>query len=91
VCIPKYRRRILNPGVRVFRKAGIEDGTFHDLRSTRITEWLEKGLLPHEVQKLAGSKLGLLRKRCGSTKSCPDALVWMTESSRSAFVAFFLM
>ena len=38
----------------IFRKAGIDDGTFHDLRSTCITEWLEKGLLPHEVRKLAG-------------------------------------
>jgi integrase len=39
----------------IFKKAGIEDvGTFHDLRSTCITEWLEKGLLPHEVKKLAG-------------------------------------
>ena len=38
----------------IFKKAGTEDGTFHDLRSTCITEWLEKGLLPHEVKKLAG-------------------------------------
>jgi integrase len=39
----------------IFKKAGIEyGGTFHDLRSTCITEWLEKGLLPHEVKKLAG-------------------------------------
>ena len=38
----------------IFRKAGIEDGTFHDLRSTCITEWLEKGLMPHEVKELAG-------------------------------------
>ncbi len=38
----------------IFRKAGIENGTFHDLRSTCITEWLEKGLMPHEVKELAG-------------------------------------
>ena len=38
----------------IFRKAGIEDGAFHDLRSTCITEWLEKGLMPHEVKELAG-------------------------------------
>lgn len=38
----------------IFEKAGIEDGTFHDLRSTCITEWLEKGLMPHEVKELAG-------------------------------------
>jgi len=38
----------------IFKKAGIEDGTFHDLRSTCITEWLEKGLMPHEVKELAG-------------------------------------
>jgi len=34
--------------------AGILDGTFHDLRATCITEWLEKGMMPHEVQRLAG-------------------------------------
>jgi integrase len=38
----------------IFRKAGIEVGTFHDLRSTCITEWLEQGLMPHEVKELAG-------------------------------------
>ena len=38
----------------IFKRAGIEDGTFHDLRSTCITEWLEKGLMPHEVKELAG-------------------------------------
>jgi len=38
----------------IFKKAGIEDGTFHDLRSTCITEWLEEGLMPHEVKELAG-------------------------------------
>ncbi len=38
----------------IFKKAGVEDGTFHDLRSTCITEWLEKGLMPHEVRELAG-------------------------------------
>jgi integrase len=30
------------------------DGTFHGLRSTCITEWLEQGLMPHEVKELAG-------------------------------------
>jgi integrase len=35
-------------------KAGIEDITFQDLRATCITEWLEKGMMPHEVQRLAG-------------------------------------
>jgi integrase len=38
----------------ILKKAGIEDAAFRDLRSTCITEWFEKGLLPHEVQKLAG-------------------------------------
>jgi len=38
----------------IFRRAGIEVGTFHDLRSTCITEWLEQGLMPHEVKELAG-------------------------------------
>jgi len=37
-----------------FEKAGIEAVAFRDLRSTCITEWFEQGLLPHEVQKLAG-------------------------------------
>ena len=38
----------------IFTKAGIEDGTFHDLRSTCITEWMEMGMLLHEVKELAG-------------------------------------
>jgi len=38
----------------ILKKAGIEDVAFRALRSTCITEWFEKGLLPHEVQKLAG-------------------------------------
>ena len=35
-------------------KAGVDDVTFHDLRATCITEWFEQGLMPHEVQRLAG-------------------------------------
>jgi len=35
-------------------KASIKDADFHDIRKTCITEWLEQGLGPHEVQKLAG-------------------------------------
>ena len=35
-------------------KAGILDVTFHDLRATCITEWFENGMMPHEVQRLAG-------------------------------------
>ena len=38
----------------IFKKAGIENGTFHDLRSTCITEWLERGLMPHEARELTG-------------------------------------
>ncbi len=38
----------------ILQKAGIEDATFRDLRCTCITEWLEAGLMPHEVQRLAG-------------------------------------
>ncbi|MBW8015076.1 MAG: tyrosine-type recombinase/integrase [Planctomycetes bacterium] len=34
--------------------AKVEHGTFHDLRRTCITEWLENGLQPHEVKELAG-------------------------------------
>ena len=36
------------------KKASIEDLTFHDLRATCITEWFEQGMMPHEVQRLAG-------------------------------------
>ena len=38
----------------ICKKVGAEDLTFHDLRSTCLTEWLEKGMMPHEVQRLAG-------------------------------------
>ena len=38
----------------ICKKAGVEDATFHDLRATCITEWFEQGLMPHEVQRLAG-------------------------------------
>ncbi len=38
----------------VCKRAGVVDGTFHDLRATCVTDWFEQGLLPHEVQKLAG-------------------------------------
>ena len=42
------------PFGRIRRYAGVDEGTFHDLRRTCITEWLEGGLQPHEVRKLAG-------------------------------------
>jgi integrase len=35
-------------------KAAVEGITFHDLRATCITEWFEQGMMPHEVQRLAG-------------------------------------
>jgi len=38
----------------VCKKAAVEGVTFHDLRATCITEWLEQGMMPHEVQRLAG-------------------------------------
>jgi integrase len=38
----------------VCKRARLEDVTFHDLRSTCITEWMEQGMMPHEVQRLAG-------------------------------------
>lgn len=38
----------------ICKTAGILDGTFHDLRATCITEWFENGMMPHEVQRLAG-------------------------------------
>ena len=39
---------------RILRRAGIERGTFHDLRRTAISNWLAKGLSEFEVMKLAG-------------------------------------
>lgn len=38
----------------ICNRAGIDDVTFHDLRSTCITEWFEHGMMPHEIQRLAG-------------------------------------
>ena len=38
----------------LFHKSEVRDATFHDLRRTCITEWLENGLHPHEVMRLAG-------------------------------------
>lgn len=38
----------------ICKKAGVKDATFQNLRATCITEWLEKGMMPHEVQRLAG-------------------------------------
>lgn len=42
------------PWRRIRKLAGIKHGTFHDLRRTCITEWLENGLEPHEAMRLAG-------------------------------------
>ncbi|MHC4397778.1 MAG: tyrosine-type recombinase/integrase [Planctomycetota bacterium] len=42
------------PFKRILKRAEIKTGTFHDLRRTCITEWLESGLQPHEVMRLAG-------------------------------------
>lgn len=39
---------------KVLGHAGIEHGTFHDLRRTAISNWLAKGLSEFEVMKLAG-------------------------------------
>ena len=39
---------------RILRRSQIKNATFHDLRRTCITEWLENGLQPHEVMQLAG-------------------------------------
>lgn len=38
----------------ILGRAGIECGTFHDLRRTAISNWLAKGLSEFEVMKLAG-------------------------------------
>jgi len=42
------------PFERIRHRAGVSAGTYHDLRRTCITEWLECGLQPHEVRQLAG-------------------------------------
>ena len=34
--------------------AGVPEDDFHALRKTCITNWLEDGVPPHEVQQLAG-------------------------------------
>ena len=38
----------------ICKRAAVEGVTFHDLRATCITEWFEQGMMPHEVQRLAG-------------------------------------
>ena len=38
----------------ILGRAGIEHGTFHDLRRTAISNWLAKGLSEFEAMKLAG-------------------------------------
>jgi integrase len=44
-----------DPGFRaIAERAGVNDASFHDLRRTCITEWLESGMMPHEVMALAG-------------------------------------
>jgi integrase len=48
--IPRFNRIF----GKILRRAGIEHGTFHDLRRTAISNWLAKGLSEFEVMKLAG-------------------------------------
>jgi len=48
--IPKFNKTFS----RILGRAGIEHGTFHDLRRTAISNWLAKGLSEFEVMKLAG-------------------------------------
>ena len=42
------------PFKQILKRSGVKNATFHDLRRTCITEWLENGLQPHEVMQLAG-------------------------------------
>jgi integrase len=35
-------------------RAGVKTGSFHDLRKTCISQWLNSGLEPHEVTKMVG-------------------------------------
>ena len=39
---------------RIRARAGIESGTFHDLRRTCLNNWIVQGLSLHEVKELAG-------------------------------------
>jgi len=48
--IPKFNEAF----GKILARAGIECGTFHDLRRTAISNWLAKGLSEFEVMKLAG-------------------------------------
>jgi len=38
----------------ILRKAGVKNGTFHDIRRTAITMWLANGMSEHDVMVLAG-------------------------------------
>jgi integrase len=48
--IPKFNKVF----GKILGRAGVEYGTFHDLRRTPISNWLAKGLSEFEVMKLAG-------------------------------------
>jgi integrase len=39
---------------RILRTAGVETGTFHDLRRTAICNWFKEGMREYDVMKLAG-------------------------------------
>lgn len=57
--LPARFRRVPDQGFdhefrRMADQAGIRSVSFHDLRRTCITEWMESGLMPHEVRILAG-------------------------------------
>ena len=39
---------------RILAAAGVQAGTFHDLRKTAITDWLYQDLSIYDVMKLAG-------------------------------------
>jgi len=39
---------------RILERASIDSGTFHDLRRTCLSRWLENGLSEYDVMKLAG-------------------------------------
>ena len=39
---------------KILRKAGVQNGTFHDIRRTAITMWFANGMSEHDVMVLAG-------------------------------------
>ena len=55
-----FRRQFLN----ILSRAGIEQGKFHDLRRTCLTNWFFHGLSEYDVMKVAGHSRGVYLLFC---------------------------